>query len=267
MITTTATPITESLLMRHDDDGITTLTLNRPQQYNALSQSLLTEFQTALDAIAEDSAVRVVIITGSGPAFCAGHDLKEMRAHTDQAYHQALFEQCGQVMLTIHQLPQPVVAQVNGIATAAGCQLVAACDLAVAVDSARFATSGINVGLFCATPAVPLSRNLGRKQALELLLTGDFMDANTALDKGLINHVAQRDELAAVVHQLAESICAKSPLAIKLGKHMFYRQLNLDLSEAYHYASDVMACNMNSEDAREGIDAFFAKRKPVWLGR
>jgi len=267
MIATTAVPTAESPVMRHDEEGITTLTLNRPRQYNALSQSLLTELQTTLDAIAEDGAVRVVIITGSGPAFSAGHDLKEMRAHTDQDYHQALFEQCGRVMLTIHQLPQPVIAQINGIATAAGCQLVAACDLAVAVESARFATSGINVGLFCATPAVPLSRNLGRKQALELLLTGDFMDAHTALEKGLINRVTQHDELAAVVHQLAESICAKSPLAIQLGKQMFYRQLNLELSEAYYYASDVMARNMNSEDAREGIDAFFAKREPVWHGR
>ena len=266
MTTTAAISVTESLLMRHDEEGITTLTLNRPRQYNALSQALLTEFQAALDAIAEDSAVRVVIITGNDPAFCAGHDLKEMRAHTEQSYHQALFEQCGRVMLTIHQLPQPVIAQINGIATAAGCQLVAACDLAVAVDNARFATSGVNLGLFCSTPAVPLSRNLGRKQALELLLTGDFMDANTALAKGLINHVTARDELTETVRRLAESISAKSPLAIQLGKQMFYRQLNLELADAYQYASEVMACNMNSEDAREGIDAFFAKRKPTWRG-
>jgi enoyl-CoA hydratase/carnithine racemase len=247
--------------------GVTTLILNRPRQYNALSQALLNELQVALDAIADEQSVRVVVLTGSGPAFCAGHDLREMRAHTDKALHKNLFEQCSRVMLTINRLPQPVIARVDGIATAAGCQLVAACDLAIASDRARFATSGINVGLFCATPGVALSRNLPRKHALELLLTGDFIDAHTALQKGLVNVVTGLEELDAAVRRLAESICAKSPLAIATGKRMFYRQLEMDLEDAYHYASDVMACGMSTADACEGIDAFLAKRKPQWYGR
>jgi enoyl-CoA hydratase/carnithine racemase len=266
--TTTASAVSEAVLLRHDEAGITTLTLNRPRQYNALSQALLTELQNTLDAIAADDAVRVVVITGSGhQAFCAGHDLKEMRAHTDPAYHRALFAQCGRMMQSINRLPQPVIAQVNGIATAAGCQLMAACDLAVAADNARFATSGINVGLFCATPAVPLSRNLNRKQALHLLLTGEFIDAPTALAQGLINQVTDLGDLHLVVRRLAEAIRDKSPLAVKLGKEMFYKQLDMDLAEAYRYAGEVMACNMDSEDAREGIDAFFAKRRPTWRGQ
>ncbi|MCP5420483.1 MAG: enoyl-CoA hydratase [Gammaproteobacteria bacterium] len=266
--TTTASAVSEEVLLRHDEAGITTLTLNRPRQYNALSQALLADLQNTLDALAEDDSVRVVIITGSGQhAFCAGHDLKEMRSHVDPAYHQALFEQCSRMMLTINRLPKPVIAQVNGIATAAGCQLVAACDLAVAADNARFATSGINVGLFCATPAVPLSRNLNRKQAMHLLLTGDFIDARTALAQGLINQVTDIGDLPLMVRRLAETIGKKSPLAVKLGKEMFYKQLEMDLEAAYRYASGVMACNMDSEDAREGIDAFFAKRQPRWQGQ
>lgn len=256
----------EAFVLCQTDGGIVTLTLNRPKQYNALSQAMLAALQAELDRIAADKTVRVVVIAGSGPAFCAGHDLKEMRAHTDQAFHQALFAQCGRVMLTINRMPQPVVARVHGIATAAGCQLVAACDLAVASDNARFATSGINVGLFCATPGVALSRNLGRKQALDLLLTGDFIDAPTALQQGLINRVAPLDQLDAAVRKLADSICAKSPLAIAMGKELFYRQLEMGLEAAYACASETMACNMNSEDAREGIDAFIAKRKPEWRG-
>ncbi len=257
----------DPLVLSQDEAGIATLTLNRPRQYNALSQAMLGALQAVLDAVAAEKTVRVVVIAGSGPAFCAGHDLKEMRAHTDRAFHQALFAQCGRVMLTINRLPQPVIARVHGIATAAGCQLVAACDLAVASDNARFATSGINVGLFCSTPGVALSRNLGRKQALELLLTGDFIDASTALRQGLVNRVTPLDQLDAAVWQLAESICNKSPLAITLGKELFYRQLDMGLEEAYACASEAMACNMNSEDAREGIDAFIAKRKPEWQGR
>lgn len=256
----------EAFVLCQTDGGIVTLTLNRPKQYNALSQAMLAALQAELDRIAADKTVRVVVIAGSGPAFCAGHDLKEMRAHTDQAFHHALFAQCGRVMLTINRMPQPVVARVHGIATAAGCQLVAACDLAVASDNARFATSGINVGLFCATPGVALSRNLGRKQALDLLLTGDFIDAPTALQQGLINRVAPLDQLDAAVRKLADSICAKSPLAIAMGKELFYRQLEMGLEAAYACASETMACNMNSEDAREGIDAFIAKRKPEWRG-
>lgn len=256
----------DALVLRQDEAGVATLTLNRPKQYNALSQAMLGALQAALDAVAADKSVRVVVIAGAGPAFCAGHDLKEMRAHADPAFHQALFAQCGRVMLAINRLPQPAIARVHGIATAAGCQLVAACDLAVASDNARFATSGINVGLFCATPGVALSRNLGRKQALELLLTGDFIDAPTALRQGLINRVTPLDQLDATVWQLADSICSKSPLAIAMGKELFYRQLEMGLEEAYACASQAMACNMNSEDAREGIDAFIAKRKPEWKG-
>ena len=264
----TAAIAQEALLLRHDEEGgIATLTLNRPRQYNALSQALLKELQAALNILARDAAVRVVVIAGSGPAFCAGHDLKEMRSHTDMAFHKALFEQCSQVMLTINRLPQPVIARVHGVATAAGCQLVATCDLAVAADTARFATSGINLGLFCSTPAVALSRNLNRKQALELLLTGDFIDAATALQQGLINQVTPPAELDAAVQRLAGSICTKSSLAVTVGKQMFYKQLDLELEQAYGYASKVMANNMKSEDAREGIDAFLAKRKPRWRDR
>ena len=256
----------DALVLRQDEAGVATLTLNRPKQYNALSQAMLGALQATLDAVAADKTVRVVVMAGAGPAFCAGHDLREMRAHTDPAFHQALFAQCGRVMLAINRLPQPAIARVHGIATAAGCQLVAACDLAVASDNARFATSGINVGLFCATPGVALSRNLGRKQALELLLTGNFIDAPTALRQGLINRVTPLDQLDATVWQLADSICNKSPLAIAMGKELFYRQLEMGLEEAYACASQAMACNMNSEDAREGIDAFIAKRKPEWKG-
>jgi enoyl-CoA hydratase/carnithine racemase len=256
----------DHLVLRQDEAGIATLTLNRPKQYNALSQAMLGALQAALDAVATDATVRVVVIAGNGPAFCAGHDLKEMRTQTDRAFHQALFAQCGQVMLTINRLPQPVIARVQGIATAAGCQLVAACDLAVASDNARFAVSGINVGLFCATPGVALSRNLGRKPALELLLTGEFIDALTAQRQGLINRVAPLDQLDAEIWRLAEAICNKSPLAIRMGKELYYRQLGLPLEEAYACASQAMACNMDSEDAREGIDAFIARRKPTWKG-
>ncbi len=254
----------EPILLRDDADGIATLTLNRPTQYNALSEALLTELQQTLDAITQDDAVRVVILAGSGKAFCAGHDLKEMRQSEDRAYHQALFDQCGRMMLSINRLPQPVIARVNGIATAAGCQLVANCDLAVASSEARFAVSGVNLGLFCSTPAVPLSRNLPRKRAMEMLLTGDFIASEQARDWGLVNAVVPAAELEAATRALAEKIAAKSGHAIRLGKDMFYKQLPLDLSEAYAYASERMACNMESHDAREGIDAFIEKRKPTW---
>lgn len=256
-----------SVLLQSSQDGIVTLTLNRPRQYNALSAELLTALQSALDAIAEDETIRVVIIAASGKAFCAGHDLKEMRSSDDRAFHQALFDQCGRMMLSINQLPQPVIAQVNGIATAAGCQLVANCDLAVAADDARFAVSGINVGLFCCTPAVPLSRNLLRKKALQLLLTGDFIDAHQADQLGLVNEVVSGADLESAAHTLAAKIATKSALSIRLGKDMFYKQLPMDLADAYSYASERMACNMDSHDAREGIDAFFEKRDPEWTGK
>ena len=257
----------EPILLRDDSEGICTLTLNRPLQYNALSGELLGELQQAMDDIRGDKQIRVVIIAAKGKAFCPGHDLKEMRSSEDRSFHQALFSQCGELMLSINRLPQPVIAQVHGIATAAGCQLVANCDLAVASDDARFAVSGIHVGLFCSTPAVPLSRNLPRKQAMQMLLTGDFISAQTALQHGLVNEVVKADELETASRELAKKIVAKSALAISLGKEMFYQQLNMDLADAYAFASEKMACNMDSEDAREGIDAFIAKRKPEWKGR
>jgi enoyl-CoA hydratase/carnithine racemase len=256
------------LVLRQDrEDGLTTLTLNRPDQFNSLSKAMLDALQTELDAIAADESVRVVVIAGAGKAFCAGHDLKEMRGNHSKAFMQALFRQCGDLMLAITRMPQPVIARVHGIATAAGCQLVSMCDLAVAADVARFAVSGINVGLFCSTPAVGLARNLGRKAALEMLLTGEFIDAMEAKAKGLVNRVVPADALDAEVERLAQAIIAKSGVAVRTGKGMFYRQLEMGLTEAYEYAGEVMACNMMSEDAAEGIDAFMQKRPPQYLGR
>ena len=259
--------VVNPILLREDHEGITTLTLNRPQQYNALSSEMLTQLQEALDDIENDDQTRVVIIAAEGKAFCAGHDLKQMRSSEDKAFHQALFTQCSKMMLTINQLSKPVIARVDGIATAAGCQLVATCDLALASETSRFAVSGINLGLFCSTPAVPLSRNMQRKQAMQMLLTGDFIDAQSALRFGLINQVVAVEELEQETRAMARKIAAKSSLSIALGKKMFYRQLTMDLAGAYDYASETMACNMDSEDAREGIDAFIQKRQPQWKGR
>lgn len=261
-------PLEETLVLRADRaDGLSTLTLNRPAQFNSLSQAMLTALQAELDAIAADPAVRVVVVAGAGKAFCAGHDLKEMRANHDKAFMQALFRQCARLMLTITRMPQPVIARVHGIATAAGCQLVSMCDLAVAAEAAKFAVSGINVGLFCSTPAVGLARNLGRKAALEMLLTGEFIDAQEARQRGLINRVVPGDALDAEIERLAGAILAKSAVAVRMGKGMFYRQLEMGLEEAYDYAGEVMACNMMSEDAGEGIDAFMQKRPPNYSGR
>ena len=267
MTTNVATPIEEKLVLRRDDGGVATLTLNRPKQYNALSEELLTELQSALDAVAEDKSVRVVVIAGSGPAFCAGHDLKQMRANPRKEYYRKLFAQCSNVMLSIVRIPQPVIARVQGIATAAGCQLVAQCDLAVASGNATFAVSGINVGLFCSTPSVPLGRNLLRKQAMEMLLTGDFIDAHTAVQRGLINRAVAAAELDAAVAELARKIVAKSAAAVTVGKRMFYKHLEMGLEGAYQYAAEEMACNMMADDAAEGIDAFIAKRQPSWKNR
>jgi len=258
---------TEPLLLRQEAGGVATLSLNRPAQFNSLSQALMSELQAELDRIAADAGVRVVIMAGAGKAFCAGHDLKEMRSDATKGFQQQLFRQCSKLMLTLVRMPQPVIARVHGIATAAGCQLVSMCDLAVASDNARFAVSGVNLGLFCSTPSVGLARNLGRKQAMEMLLTGDFIDAQTALARGLVNRVVPAEQLDAEIGKLSDSILAKTPVAIKAGKQMFYRQLELGLDGAYELASEVMACNMMAEDAQEGIDAFVAKRKPQWKGR
>lgn len=252
---------TESILLHDKRDGVATLTLNRPSQFNALSTELLDALQDALLKVGADATVRVVVIAGAGRAFCAGHDLKQMRANHDKGYMQRLFKQCGRVMTTLTELPQPVIARVQGVATAAGCQLVASCDLAVAADVAKFAVSGINVGLFCSTPAVALSRNMGRKQAMEMLLTGDFIDALEAQRRGLVNHVVPADMLDAEVRRLTESICAKSPAAIAMGKQLFYRQLEMGLDGAYQLAAETMACNMMTDDAANGIDGFMNKRK------
>jgi enoyl-CoA hydratase/carnithine racemase len=257
----------EPLLLRSDAGGTATLTLNRPKHYNALSEELLGELQHALEAIEQDSSVRVVVIAGSGPAFCAGHDLKQMRATPRKDYYDKLFAQCSRFMLTLARIPQPVIARVHGIATAAGCQLVAACDLAVASQAAKFATSGINVALFCSTPAVPLSRNIPRKQAMEMLFTGEFIDAQTAKTYGLVNRVVPAEQLDAEIAVLAGAIISKSPVAVATGKRMFYKQIELGMKEAYDYAVEVMACNMMTQDVGEGIDAFMQKRPPVWKGK
>jgi enoyl-CoA hydratase/carnithine racemase len=257
----------EALLLRHDAGGVASITLNRPKQYNALSEELLTELQATLDAIGRDDSVRVVVIAGSGSAFCAGHDLKQMRANPDQAYYRKLFAQCSRMMMTVTQLPQPVIARVHGMATAAGCQLVAQCDLAVASTEASFAVSGINVGLFCSTPSVSLGRNVSRKQAMEMLLTGEFIDAATAQTRGLVNRVVPADKLDAEVRALADAIIKKSSVAVTTGKKMFYKQMEMGMDAAYEYAAEVMACNMMAEDAGEGIDAFMQKRAPKWKNK
>jgi enoyl-CoA hydratase/carnithine racemase len=257
----------DSMLLRADAGGVVTLTLNRPTQFNSLSMELVSALQAELERIGEDPQARVVVIAGAGKAFCAGHDLKEMRSDESKAFQKALFEQCGRMMQTVVSIPQPVIARVHGIATAAGCQLVAMCDLAVASDNAKFAVSGVNLGLFCSTPSVALSRNMGRKQAMEMLLTGEFIDAKTALERGLVNRVAPADQLDAELKRLTDAILAKTPVAIGIGKRLFYQQLEQGLAGAYALASEAMACNMVSDDAREGIDAFIEKRKPTWKGR
>ncbi|MDT8879037.1 enoyl-CoA hydratase [Halomonas saccharevitans] len=257
----------DAQVLRHDADGVTTLTLNRPKRFNALSEEMLEALAEAIGALADDAEVRCVVIVARGRAFCAGHDLKQMRASPDEAYYQRLFARCSALMQAIVALPVPVIARVQGIATAAGCQLVASCDLAVAARSARFAVSGINAGLFCSTPAVALSRNIGRKRAMEMLFTGEFIDADQARDWGLINRVADDEALDEALGELTASICAKSAVAVRTGKAMFHRQLALPLDEAYAYSGEVMARNMMAEDAGEGIDAFIEKRPPRWRHR
>jgi len=254
-----------SVLLTSDNiEGVVTLTLNRPGQFNSLSDELLDSLQHELDTLARESSVRVILLAANGRAYCAGHDLKQMRARPEEDYYQDLFGRCGHLMQTIMRQPQPVIARVHGVATAAGCQLVASCDLAVASDDARFAVSGINLGLFCSTPSVALARNVGRKKALEMLLTGEFISADQAVREGLINQAVPADQLDQAVSTLCDAICAKSAMAIRIGKEMFYQQLEMGTAQAYEYASGVMACNMMHEDAAEGIDAFMQKRKPVW---
>jgi enoyl-CoA hydratase/carnithine racemase len=258
-------PAPEPLVLRHQDTrGVLTLTLNRPQAFNALSEALLQALRGALDAIARDDSVRVVVLAAAGRAFCAGHDLREMRAAPSLDYYRALFAACGEVMMAIQRLPVPVIARVHGLATAAGCQLVAMCDLAVAASTARFAVSGVNLGLFCATPSVALSRNIGRKQAFEMLVTGDFISAAQALERGLVNRVVELDALDAEVETLTASIVAKPRVAVAMGKALFYRQLELGIDAGYQVATQTMACNMMEPSALEGVQAFIDKRKPDW---
>ena len=252
------------VLAERDARGVTTLTLNRPQAFNALSEGLLQALQHALSAVARDDTARAVVLAAAGKAFCAGHDLKEMRAEPSLAYYQALFEQCTKVMLAVQQLPVPVIAKVQGMATAAGCQLVAMCDLAVASNTARFAVSGVSLGLFCSTPSVALSRNLSRKAAFEMLVTGDFISADEALAKGLVNCVAAPELLDAEVERLIASILAKPRVAVAMGKQLFYRQLEKPIAAAYDDAGRTMACNMMDEAALEGVQAFIEKRAPKW---
>ncbi len=254
----------EPLLLETLDAGVSRLVLNRPAARNALSVGLMNALKEALDRAAADRACRVVVIAGAGPAFCAGHDLRELRADASREAYERVFAQCSALMLQIVHLPKPVIAEVHGIATAAGCQLVATCDLAVAAEDAQFATPGVNIGLFCSTPMVALTRAVGRKPAMEMLLTGDFVDAATARALGLVNRVVPRAGLRGATMDLARQIAGKSALTVAIGKEAFYAQAELGLSDAYRYAAEVMTRNMLARDAAEGIDAFLAKRPPVW---
>jgi enoyl-CoA hydratase/carnithine racemase len=255
------------VLLEENDRGVFRLTLNRPDARNALSVVLMSALLEALARAATDPQARVVVIAGAGPAFCAGHDLRELRTDQQRETYERVFAQCSELMLAIVRLPKPVIAEVHGVATAAGCQLVATCDLAVAARDARFATPGVNIGLFCSTPMVALTRAVGRKAAMEMLLTGKLIDAETAQAIGLINRVVPREGLRDAVDGLAREIASKSALTVKIGKEAFYRQAELDLAAAYRYAAEVMTTNMLARDAGEGIDAFLAKRAPLWHDR
>lgn len=254
----------EAVLLRRIENGVAWLTMNRPRQFNAISMEMLQAMQDALDAIAKDETVRAVVIAGNGLAFSGGHDLREMMANRNEAFIGELFDRCSRVMLSMQALPQPVIARVHGIATAAGCQIVAACDLALATTQARFATSGINFGLFCATPGVPVSRNVSRKHAFEMLFTGEFIDAETALDWGLVNRVVAPAALDTELSRFLATIVEKPRAVIAAGKALFYQQIEARLSEAYSVASKAITCNMLGEDAAEGVAAFLDKRKPNW---
>ncbi|QTA80713.1 Enoyl-CoA hydratase/isomerase [Desulfonema limicola] len=247
-------------------DHICTLTLNRPRHYNALSMPMIESISTALDKINEDKEIHVVILAGNGPGFCSGHDLKEICENKNQAYTEALFSKCSQMMLKILKLNQPVIAKVHSIATAAGCQLAASCDLVAASEKAQFATPGVNIGLFCSTPMVALTRSVSRKHAMEMLLTGDMFSAEHAFNIGLVNKVVKEHELDSTVEELALKIASKSPLTVSIGKRAFYKQIELGISDAYEYANAVMCQNMLKNDADEGIRAFIEKRQPKWTG-
>lgn len=254
----------DALILREDRFGVAHVTLNRADQFNALSMAMIEQLADVLNSIARTPSIRVVVIGARGQAFCPGHDLKEMQAQRTQAFIEGLFQQCCDVMLSLTRMPQPVIARVHGIATAAGCQLVAACDLAVASSHARFATSGINFGLFCATPAVPLSRALGRKHALEMLLTGDFVDAQTALRWGLVNRVVPPADLDPAVDALCATLLTKPPHALASGKRFFYRQGSMDMAEAYREAAELLTRQVLSAEGEEGLEAFRDKRPPRW---
>jgi enoyl-CoA hydratase/carnithine racemase len=250
------------------ENGVATLTLNRPQRFNPLSSQMIAAIQVELDAIASDPSVRVVILAAEGKGFCAGHDLKEMRAHTeDKGWQQGLFHACSRMMIALTEIPQPVIARVQGIATAAGCQLVSMCDLAVATDTATFAMPGVNIGVFCSTPAVGVVRNVGRKHAMEMLLTGEPIDAATAQSWGLVNRVVPSSTLDAEIRRFTDIILSRSSATIRFGKQAFYRQIDHPLAVAYDIASEVMACNLLLDDAAEGIDAFLQKRPASWRGK
>ena len=258
-----------ALLERHDTNSIAHLKMNAPEKLNALSEEMLSALQSQFDNLQNDRQIRAVILSGSGKAFCAGHDLKEMTAGRQaedggKAYFTELFQKCARMMTSIQKLPQPVIAQVHGIATAAGCQLVASCDMAVAADSTRFGVNGVNIGLFCSTPMVALSRNIPRKQAFEMLTTGQFINAERARELGLVNRIASEDELAEATTELAKTVASKLAVAVKIGKEAFYNQLQMPLSEAYDYTGSVMAENMLFRDTEEGISAFIEKRDPNW---
>ena len=258
-----------ALLERHDTNAVAHLKMNAPEKLNALSEAMLNALQSQFDSLQNDRQIRTVILSGTGKAFCAGHDLKEMTAGRQaedggKAYFSELFQKCARMMTSIQKLPQPVIAQVHGIATAAGCQLVASCDMAVAADSARFGVNGVNIGLFCSTPMVALSRNIPRKQAFEMLTTGQFINAERALELGLVNRIAREDELQAATSELAETVASKLAVAVKIGKEAFYNQLQMPLTEAYDYTGNVMVENMLFRDTEEGISAFIEKRDPNW---
>ena len=255
----------EPFVLTTVENGIATLTLNRPQRFNPLSTEMIAAIQAELDAIASDTSVRVVIVAAQGKGFCAGHDLKEMRAHTqDKHWQQRLFNTCSRMMMALTEIPQPVIARVQGIATAAGCQLVSMCDLAVAADTATFAMPGVNIGVFCSTPAVGVVRNIARKHAMEMLLTGEPIDAMTAQSWGLVNRVVPSSRLDAEIRRFTDIILSRSSATIRFGKEAFYRQVDRPLAAAYDVASEVMACNMLLDDAAEGIDAFLQKRPAIW---